>query len=376
MSFSLSITLVLLSMLSIAVYVRYTFLFRKGLSILKYGTLRAKPKVSVVVAARNESRNIQMLLTSLVNQSFPQDRYQIVVADDQSTDDTAEKISIFAEKWSNVVYLSVANRDKARSPKKNALTQAIQASDGEIILTTDADCVVPQFWIESMVACFEDGIDMVAGYSRPKILDWKKANFIQKYEYFDVFAIFAAAAGALGIGKPFSCSGQNLAYRKSAFDEVGGFSSIANLISGDDVNLMQLMRNAGKKTAFAINAHSFVYTKPIDSIESFFNQRSRWASNLKAQIDLNQEFFNYLLAVAAMHVFSIAMFFIEWHVAAIIWTARFIFELKFLLEAKQRFLFEPERFGFFFLWFLLQPLYIAVTALRGVLDIYKWHGRR
>ncbi len=375
MTISTATILQALSLISIAVYVLYTMRFRKGLMSLKSGESYTKPMVSVVVAARNEGRNIQMLLTSLVNQSYPQERYQIIIADDQSTDDTAEKVRLFCEKWDHVIHLSVQDREKARSPKKNALTQAIEACSGEIVLTTDADCVVSRFWIESMVACFEDGVDLVAGYSRPKILDWKKASFVQKYEYFDVFAIFAAAAGAIGAGNAFSCSGQNLAYRRSAYDRVGGFTRVAHLVSGDDVNLMQLIRNAGLGIRFASNAHTFVYTRPIDSMSSFFNQRSRWASNLKAQLSLNPEFFAYLSAVAVMHAMSVVMFFYDIRVALIIWAARLIGEWHFLKVAMERFLFETRRMWFFPIWYLLQPIYIVITALRGILNVYKWHGR-
>ncbi len=365
----------LVGLIATSIYVYYAARFRKGLRALIAGKSFEKPTVTVVVAARNESHNIQMLLTSLVNQSYPQELYNIIVANDQSTDDTAEKIAAFSLKWPNVTCLEVMDRDKAKSPKKNALTQAIAASDGEIILTTDADCVVSRFWIESMVACFDQGIDMVAGYSRPKIMNWKAASFIQKYEFFDVLAIFAAAAGALGVGKAFSCSGQNLAYRRKAYDAVGGFSKISHLVSGDDVNLMQLMRINGSKIRYAINAHSFVYTRSIESMAKFFNQRARWASNLKVQMTLNPEFFFYLLAVSAMHAMSVVMFFYEWRMAVIILAARMVSEINFLVVAKERFNLEPDRFSFYPVWSLLQPVYIVITALRGALNVYRWHGR-
>ncbi len=367
--------LTVIGLLTTAVYVVYTMRFARGLQRLKSATSYEKPTVSVVVAARNESRNIQMLLTSLVNQSYPPELFEIIIADDQSTDDTREKIAAFSEKWSNVRCIEVKDRDKAKSPKKNALSQAIAAGTGEIILTTDADCVAARFWIESMVACFEEGVDMVAGYSRPKIVNWKDTLFIQRYEYFDVFVLFSAAAGAIGEGKAFSCSGQNLAYRRQAFDTVCGFSHISHLVSGDDVNLMQLMRIAGKKIKYAVNAHTFVYTRPIESMSSFFNQRARWASNLKVQIGLNTEFFLYLVAVAAMHALSVMMIFYDWRVAVLIWAARLIAEFRFLMVAKERFLIESDRFRFYPIWFLLQPLYIVMTALRGALSVYKWHGR-
>ncbi|MCK4694576.1 MAG: glycosyltransferase, partial [Candidatus Cloacimonetes bacterium] len=129
-----------------------------------------KPYVSIVIAARNESENISRLLTSLVNQTYPVNLYEIIVADDDSIDNTAEIVKTFSDKWNNVKLIQVKGRKEANSPKKNALTQAIETSKGEVLLSTDADCIVGKYWIESMVTNFNDN-EMIIGFSRTKISD-------------------------------------------------------------------------------------------------------------------------------------------------------------------------------------------------------------
>ncbi len=174
------------------------------------------------------------------------------------------------------------------------MEQAIKSSSNEIILCTDADCLPGKYWVESMVANFTDDMDMVAGFSKTA-LNWKTASLAQKFEHFDFLVLFFAAAGAIVSGKIFSCSGQNFAYRKSAYEKINGFASIRHLLSGDDVNLMQLFRKAGCKIGFSFTPYSFVTTQPISSWRALFNQRIRWASNTKWQISLNPEFFLYLV---------------------------------------------------------------------------------
>ena len=101
-----------------------------------------KPSASVVIAARNEEKNIGRLLTALVNQTYSEELFEIIVADDDSTDGTADIVLEFSNKFNFVKLVKIENREQVKSPKKNALAQAIKMAKGEIILSTDADCMV------------------------------------------------------------------------------------------------------------------------------------------------------------------------------------------------------------------------------------------
>ncbi|MDP8233113.1 MAG: glycosyltransferase, partial [Candidatus Zophobacter franzmannii] len=102
-----------------------------------------KKTVSVCIAARNESENLRKLLTALVNQTYSNKLFEVLIADDDSTDNSRDIIRSFADKYPFIKLLEVKDRLEVISPKKNALTRAIAQTTGEIILTTDADCVVP-----------------------------------------------------------------------------------------------------------------------------------------------------------------------------------------------------------------------------------------
>ncbi|MBC8414944.1 MAG: glycosyltransferase [Candidatus Cloacimonetes bacterium] len=361
----------IIALFSLCFYLYYLMLFIKGLRTSQDSNSTRRPGVTVVIAARNEERNITHLLTALVNQNYPTELFEIIVANDGSSDDTAKVVEQFSKKWENVKLINIQNREKVISPKKNALSQAIENSTGDIIVSTDADCLVGKQWLKAMVACFNDN-DMVVGLSQTKVTDWGKARLLHKFEHFDFLAMFAAAAGAISSGKYFSCSGQNIAYKKEAFYAVGGFIKIKHLVSGDDVNLMQLFRKAGMKVKFAYSPHSFVYTKSIENWSQLLSQRSRWTSNMKWQTILNPEFYVYLVSTFFVVVLPFAVVFKYWWLAVGIVILRVIFELSFLRLGYKKFGEEKNRLKFYPLWFILQPVYFILVAMLEALNIFSW----
>lgn len=369
---NINVILIIVSFSFFLIYLRYLDIFKNGLKNRKINLNTSKRKVSVIIAARNEENHIHQLLTALVNQSYPQELYEIIIADDSSQDKTAEIVDEFAQKWNNIRLFTVLDRKKALSPKKNALKQAIRSSRNEIILLTDADCITGKYWIESMVASYEDDTDMVVGFSRTRLLDWDKAALAQKYEHLDFILMFFAAAGAISSGKHFSCSGQNLSYLKKAYDQVEGFDQISHLISGDDVNLMQLMRRAGLNIKFAFNKHSFVKTRPVNNWGELLNQRTRWASNFKWQVGLNPEFFFYLIAVFMNTFLPVILFFKIWYLGVGLLLIRMVLEYKFIELGFKIFDLKKNMLKFYPVWFIMQPLYILIVTILGILGFYKW----
>ncbi|MBN2460518.1 MAG: glycosyltransferase [Candidatus Cloacimonetes bacterium] len=363
--------LALLTVLSYLHYMYFNILFRKGLGKTRTDLNFTREKVSVIVAARNEEETIVYLLLSLLNQSYPRDLFEVIIADDGSEDQTAGLVNEFIERFGNLKLIQVTDRDKVISAKKNALSQAIAASSGDIILTTDADCMVGRDWISSHVVQFTADTDMVAGFSRTR-LDWEKSNLAGKFDHFDSLLLFMAAAGAINSGKIFSCSGQNLAYRRQAYDKIGGFRSIAHLISGDDVNLMQLMGRNNLKIRFNLQPGNFVLTRAVSKWREIINQRSRWASNMKWQVQLNPEFFFYLSSVLIITILPWIIIFKYWYLALIIMLTRGMGDLYFIKKGFQVFGILKKRLKFYPVWFIFQPFYMLMVTLLGLISVYKW----
>ena len=231
-----------------------------------------QPFVSVVIAARNEEKNIANLLTSLVKQSYSPEKYEIIIVDDGSTDRTADIVLKFQEQTKPIVLLpSIESLQKKTGRKAAALTQGIQSAKGEIIVTTDADCEVPHLWIETLVQYFSYDTAMVAG----PVAEKTSSSAFGNLEALEFLGLITVGAGLIGSGHPIICNGANLAYRKSAFEQVHGFGDGSN----DDEALMnRIVHQQIGTIAFAATADALVTTASHNTLKTFLLQRIRWAN--------------------------------------------------------------------------------------------------
>lgn len=334
-----------------------------------------KRLVSVIIACRNEEDTLPRLLTLLLNQSYPKELFEVIIANDESDDKSEEILKSFSDKFETINYFNVADRDLAVSPKKNALSQAISRSKGEIILLTDADCFPKSTWIESMVQAFSDDTSMVAGYSSTEI-DWKKASFVQKFEHIDLLCLYIGLSGGFAMGKQFTAIGQNLAYTRKAYDQVGGFSQINHLISGDDCNFMQLLRKEKLKIIFNFEEDSFVKTNPITSWRKLFNQHSRWFSNLKLMIKSNTEFFLILSTLFIFYVGIVTTLFIDWRIFLLAIAFKFVGEIQMFYFSYPIFKVNRRLIWFYPIWMVIQTVFNILTIFIGQFNWFVWHGKK
>ena len=122
------------------------------------------PIVSVVIAARNEEKNISHLLDDLINQSIEKDRFEVIVSNDRSTDKTKKIIDQYAKEHTFIKTIDIFEKQNM-TPKKFALTKAIEQSVGDIII---ARCRLPR----------TNRVGKKHGDTRRR--NWKSCNWIFK----------------------------------------------------------------------------------------------------------------------------------------------------------------------------------------------------
>jgi glycosyltransferase involved in cell wall biosynthesis len=113
-------------------------------------------KISIIIPARNEEENIGYCLQSIIEQSYPAHLFEVLVVDDHSTDNTAAIIKSYAS--NNVKLISLKDylsANEINSYKKKAIEISIQQSNGELIVTSDADCIFPKNWLTSIASFYE-----------------------------------------------------------------------------------------------------------------------------------------------------------------------------------------------------------------------------
>ncbi len=246
-----------------------------ALGRVRSGRNEKLPFVSVVIAARNERTNIGSCLESLLAQDYRPDGFEIVVADDRSDDGTAGVLARFMAADERISTVRIDDVPDGVSPKKNAVSRAIGRSRGEVILVTDADCRAGPGWISGMVRRFETGVMMVAGMAPYDTGRGMLDSFV-RHEYLWNAGL---AAGSTVLGRGTHASARNLAYRREAFEEAGGFGAGAEILSGDDTLLLQAVQKrhpGGVVTEPSSETH--VFTGAPESIGAFLAQRMRHMS--------------------------------------------------------------------------------------------------
>jgi cellulose synthase/poly-beta-1,6-N-acetylglucosamine synthase-like glycosyltransferase len=235
-----------------------------------------RPKVSVLIAARNEEARIRQCLDCLEAQDYPRELTEILVVDDRSTDGTAAILAEYAARIPGFRSLSLRETAAGFSPKKYALSQGLSLATGEIIITTDADCVMAPRWISSLIAEFGPRTGLVSGLTTYYDAGPGLWNGVQALEFFS-YAVVAAAL--IGLRFPVNGNANNLAYRREVYDAVSGFSSHGGIVSGDDDFLIQSIHKEGRwSIRYAVTPESQVRTEPPLDLRQFWEQRKRWAS--------------------------------------------------------------------------------------------------
>jgi cellulose synthase/poly-beta-1,6-N-acetylglucosamine synthase-like glycosyltransferase len=239
----------------------------------KHKHIASFPNVSVVVAARNEEENIERCLRSILQVDYPADKLEVIVADDGSTDRTPEIISKIKQEHNNLKVIRIESQINNLKGKANALAQAIAQTNGEFIFLTDADCEVPRTWIKGMLRHFDEKTGVASGVT---IIETGKIFYgMQSLDWAFLLSV-AAAVGRLF--KPVACIGNNMAFRKEAYIECGGYQNLKFSITEDFALFKAITGNGKWGYAFPVDLETLVISKPVKTLKELYHQKKRWGT--------------------------------------------------------------------------------------------------
>jgi poly-beta-1,6-N-acetyl-D-glucosamine synthase len=238
-------------------------------------------KLSVVVACKNEEKNIPFLLSDLSSQDYPAELFEVIIVDDSSTDSTFKYASAFHQ----IKRLKVI-RNNGRG-KKSAIRTAIETADYDLIITTDADCRMDSGWIRTIAAFYgENRPDMMIG----PVMIKGNPGFFNRFQELEFLSLQGITAGTASSGNPVMCNGANLCFTKEAYHKHTNNLHV-EIDSGDDIFFLHSLKKDTKAKIMWLNTEdSSVTTNPA---ESFFRQRARWISKGSVYTD----WFSILLAI-------------------------------------------------------------------------------
>lgn len=236
----------------------------------------AIPPTAILVAARNEEHNLPRCLDALLTQDISREHLTIVVADDHSSDATAEVIKKYEQKMAIVRYVQVPEPKDHLRGKAQAIHEASKAvPEAEILLITDADCAPEPTWARRLVEHLAvDNVGLVCGFTLPDPENPGLADEIQKLDWAYLLGITAAVRE---LGFPSTGMGNNMGLRRAAYEAVGGYPALPFSVT-EDYELCQAIDSRPEwSSRFRIERESYVATLPMPTFRGAYNQRSRWA---------------------------------------------------------------------------------------------------
>lgn len=330
-------------------------------------------KISVIIPARNEEENIGSLLQALQQQTYAKDFFEVIVINDHSTDKTADIVRQYPE-----VKLLELQNDAINSYKKKAIETGIGFSAGELIVTTDADCIPPGEWLQT-IASFKEKEENAVFIVAPVAYSCN-SSLLQIFQAMD-FMVLQGITGA-SVYRQFHsmCNGANLAYERKVFYEVHGFDGIDHIASGDDMLLMyKIWKKYPERIYYIKTKEALVFTQPMKTWKDFFNQRIRWSSKAATYDDkrifwvlLLVYLFNFLFLVLVIAGFWNYQF---WLYFLLLWIFKTLVELPFFYSVAD-FFYKRWAIKYFFFFQPLHILYIIMAGWLGQWGTYEWKGRR
>ncbi|MBT7790122.1 MAG: glycosyltransferase [Calditrichaeota bacterium] len=330
------------------------------------------PSISVLVAARNEEKNIRKLLEALQLQDYPKERWETIILDDSSSDNTVGIVHEYFDQRQRLQLIKVGIPPNGVAPKKNALIKGMSVAAGEIILVTDADCVPGPGWVSGIARQFSAGIDAVVGYS-PLSGD----GVTGAVGKFDAFVNAVVSAGSIGLGHPTTAVGRNFSYRKTAWDAVGGFGSTLEGASGDDDLMLQRIAANGGHIVFSTDRSTVIRSNTKSTLGDWWRMKRRHLSAGKRYQP------KLVLFSSALYIFQIGLLILAGlatfgkispiHVIAI-WGFK-VFADWLTLHRGARLLHHRNWIGAFLTGEVISPILFAVLVPISLVGKVRWKGR-
>jgi len=341
--------------------------------------------ISVIIPARNEEKNIGTCIESVIKQTYPANLFEVIIINDYSDDETANIATSYNRRNINVINLAdFTGNNILNSYKKKAIEIGISKAKGSLIVTTDADCIVPNKWLET-IASYSKKTGSVFIAAPVSFFDLKNEDsilkkFLKVFQSLD-FMMLQGITGASVHKKIHNmCNGANLAYEKEAFYKAGGFEGIDKIASGDDMLLMHKIQNLyPDRIGYLKSPNAIVKTQAAATVREFMNQRIRWASKADKYSDI--KITTVLILVYFLNLWILALVIVSFFQVDIFYLLIFSFftktfvELFFLLPVAR--FFKNEKLLW---WFIVaEPFHIIYTLVAGWLGkfgSYTWKGRK
>lgn len=267
-------------------------------------------KLSVVIAAKNEEKNIHALISALKQQSYSSKLFEVIIVDDNSTDKTFEMIKTEISHLEN--FGVIRAEGKIYEAKKGALDIGIKHSSNPYIVITDADCKPSNDWLKSFANKFVRKNDFVFGIAPYR----QRKSFVNKIASFENLRAHIIMFAFAKLGFPYSAAARSFGFTRLAFDKISGYKNTTETQSGDDDLLLREAVRNKLKIGLVTSENAFVQSETRKTYREYKNQKLRHTStsyhySLKNKIILALwHISNIVLLLSSILIFFNSVFFL------------------------------------------------------------------
>lgn len=358
----------------IGAYVLLIFSFVLGFDLLKTNKKISEKKThfSIIVPFRNEAEFLPELLNSIIKLNYPKNAFEFIFVDDDSLDNSTSLLKKFCEENPQINIRLISNKRTSNSPKKDAITAAIQLAQHQWIICTDGDCILPNQWLETYSNFIETYTpNMVVA----PVNFVSKNSFLAQFQTIDFFSMQGTTMGSFGIQYPFMANGANLAYKKDVFLKLNGFEDNNFIASGDDVFLLESFLSYNpKKVLFVKDYAACVSTYPVKTWKALIQQRKRWSAKATHFSNTYTQLIGLLVFIT--NGISILALFVAFFNPRFIWLLSLKFVIDTVLVFKTATFFQEKINVFSYLKTLLfYPFFTFYIAAISMFGSFHWKDR-
>lgn len=242
----------------------------------------ARPRVSILIAARNEEATITRCLQALEQLNYPAELLEIIIGDDASTDDTRAVVQAFIQGKPQFRLLPIRHRLGTSKGKSNALAHLCRAATTDYFLFTDADMALAPDWVQTMLGAAPEGVGIVTGITTAE------GNLFGRFQGLDWMFGLSLIRVLTDLGLPITAVGNNMLVTRAAYESIGGYEALAFSIT-EDLQLFEQVVGQGWGFRNIITPQALGVSVPQPTVQYLLRQRKRWmkgAGRLPWQLSL------------------------------------------------------------------------------------------
>lgn len=328
------------------------------------------PKASVLLAARNESENIERCLIALSELDYPD--LEIIVGNDGSEDDTKHKVEQFISVHPNtqIKVVDIEGKYPNTMAKAAVLAEIAHHAEGEIYLITDADIAVPNTWAKGLIRHYNnDKVGIVSGTTYINGVGlWGSLQSVDWIYFMCLVETFHRA------GINTTAIGNNMSIRAKAYWETGGYEKIPFSIT-EDYKIYQKTRQLGWKAKNICNTDVLALSNPIIGYKNLLHQRKRWLLGAK---ELPKNWWFLFIVFSFYYPLSLILFFMAPKIALAFLIIKFFYQNVYIIKGLKRLKLSIWNKVLFLILYEPYLYTVTITTLLFFLLPFKteWKGRK